>query len=227
MVKHELFKNGYHYKLWIKAGEDVENRTLLHCWCWYSHYGKQYGDSSENQKQNYQMTQPFSWACMQIKPIQGATRTSWQHYHNSQDMETIWTPPKGERIKKMWCIYTQSCLENPWWVWTGSGILLNHKKEWSNTIYSNMDSSREYHTRWIKSERDKHHMIPLTRGISNMTEMNLSVNQKQRNGHREQAGVCQGEGVRRGMERELEASRCTLLFTEWIHSKVLLYSTET
>ena len=61
-------------KSWRGCGE---NRTILHCWCWYSHYGKQYGDSSENQKQTYQMTQQFySWACMQIKLIQGETRTS-------------------------------------------------------------------------------------------------------------------------------------------------------
>jgi len=124
MVKHELFKNGYHYKLWIKAGEDVENRTLLHCWCWYSHYGKQYGDSSENQKQNYQMTQPFSWACMQIKPIQGATRTSWQHYHNSQDMETIWTPPKGEKDKEN-VVYLHTIL--PW------EPMMGMNRQWNTT----------------------------------------------------------------------------------------------
>ena len=30
---------------------------------WYSHYGKQYGGSSKNKKQNYHMTQKsYSWA---------------------------------------------------------------------------------------------------------------------------------------------------------------------
>ena len=35
-------------------------------------------------------------------------------------------------------------------------ILLNHKKERNNVIYSNMNGSREYHTKWSKSERDKY-----------------------------------------------------------------------
>ena len=35
-----------------------------------------------------------------------------------------------------------------------------------------------------------------------------------------------GEGVGGGVEQEFGASRCKLLFTEWINSKVLLYSAE-
>ena len=33
------------------------------------------------------------------------------------------------------------------------GILLSHKKEWNNAIYSSMDGPRGYHTKWSKSER--------------------------------------------------------------------------
>ena len=44
-------------------------------------------------------------------------------------------------------------------VYIYNGILLNHKKEWNNVIYSNMDATRDYHTKWNKSERDKYHMI--------------------------------------------------------------------
>ena len=33
-----------------------------------------------------------------------------------------------------------------------SGILLSHKKEWNNAIYSNMDGPRNYHT---KSDRER------------------------------------------------------------------------
>ena len=34
-----------------------------------------------------------------------------------------------------------------------NGIVLSHKKEWNNAICSNMDASRDYHTKWSKSER--------------------------------------------------------------------------
>ena len=39
-----------------------------------------------------------------------------------------------------------------------NGILLNHKKEWNNTICSKTDGSRDFHTKWSKPDRDKYHM---------------------------------------------------------------------
>ena len=36
---------------------------------------------------------------------------------------------------------------------THTQILLSHKKEWNNSIYSNVDESRDYHTKQSKSER--------------------------------------------------------------------------
>ena len=36
-----------------------------------------------------------------------------------------------------------------------NGILLSHRKEWNNAIFSNMDATREYHTKWTKSERER------------------------------------------------------------------------
>ena len=35
-----------------------------------------------------------------------------------------------------------------------NGILLSHKKEWNNAIFSNMNATRNYHTKWSKSERE-------------------------------------------------------------------------
>ena len=35
-----------------------------------------------------------------------------------------------------------------------NGILLSHKKEWNNTICSNMDGTGDYH-KWSKSERER------------------------------------------------------------------------
>ena len=37
--------------------------------------------------------------------------------------------------------------------------------------------------------------------------------------------VTKGEGVGGGMEWEAGVSRCKLLYIDWIHNKVLLYST--
>ena len=58
-----------------------------------------------------------------------------------------------------------------------------------------------------------------------MTQMNLSIKQKQIHKHREQTCDCQGEGGRGEKDWEFETGRCKLLYIEWINNKVLLYST--
>ena len=34
-------------------------------------------------------------------------------------------------------------------------ILLRHKKEWNDAIWSNMDGPGDYHTKWSKSDRER------------------------------------------------------------------------
>ena len=46
-----------------------------------------------------------------------------------------------------------------------NGILFSHKKEWNNAIFSNWDGPRDYHTKWNKSDKDKHHMTSLIYAI--------------------------------------------------------------
>ena len=46
-----------------------------------------------------------------------------------------------------------------------NGLLLSHKKEQDNAICSNMNGTRDYHTKGSKSEKDKCHMISLLCGI--------------------------------------------------------------
>ena len=41
------------------------------------------------------------------------------------------------------------------YIYTYSGILLSHKKEWNNAIHSNMDGPKGYHTKWSQSDREK------------------------------------------------------------------------
>ena len=36
-----------------------------------------------------------------------------------------------------------------------NGILLSHKKEWNNAVCSKMDATRDDHTKWSKSERER------------------------------------------------------------------------
>ena len=45
-----------------------------------------------------------------------------------------------------------------------------------------------------QKEKDKYHMIALICVISNMTQMNLPMKQKQNHGYREQTRGCQGGG---------------------------------
>ena len=47
-----------------------------------------------------------------------------------------------------------------------------------------------------------------------MTQMNVSIKQKQNCEHREQTGDCQGGGVWEGMEWEVGISRCKLLYID-------------
>ena len=54
-----------------------------------------------------------------------------------------------------------------------NGILLNHQKEWNNAICSNMDGSRDYHTKQSKSERER--QIPYD--ITYMWNLKYDTNQ--------------------------------------------------
>ena len=53
-----------------------------------------------------------------------------------------------------------------------------------------------------------------------MAQMNLSTEQKQTHGHREQTCGCQEEGS--GMDWEFGVSKYKLLHLEWLRNEVLL-----
>ena len=55
------------------------------------------------------------------------------------------------------------------------------RKEQNDAICSDMDRSRDYHTKWSKSKKDSYHMISLICGIKflKMIQMNLFTKQKQ------------------------------------------------
>ena len=58
-----------------------------------------------------------------------------------------------------------------------------------------------------------------------MTQINISMKQKQTHRYREQTCGCQGERGRGEKYWEFGISRCKLLYARWINNKVLLYST--
>jgi len=53
------------------------------------------------------------------------------------------------------------------------------KNNWNNAICSNTDEPGEDHTKWSKSEKDKHRMISLIHGSEKMLQMNLFTKEKQ------------------------------------------------
>ena len=71
----------------------------------------------------------------------------------------MWKHPKrpltDEWIKKMWYIYIHTYINTYTHTHTHSGILLSHKKERKNAICSNMDATRDYHTKQSNSERER------------------------------------------------------------------------
>ena len=76
-----------------------------------------------------------------------------------------------------------------------SGILLSHRKEWNHAICNNMDATRDYYTKWNKSERER--QMPY--GIIYMWNLKYDTNEhmyetKQTHRYREQTSCCQAEG---------------------------------
>ena len=57
-------------------------------------------------------------------------------------------------------IYTYMCVCVHIYIY--NGILLSHKKEWNNTICSNMDGPRDYSTKWSKSDRERQTSYDIT-----------------------------------------------------------------
>ena len=101
-----------------------------------------------------------------------------------------WKQPKcpstEEGIKKMWYVYIK-------------GILLSHKKGWNNTICSNMDGPRDYHTKWSKLERERQISYDMAYmcNLKKMIQMNLFTKQKQTHRHKRQTyGYQRGRGWR-------------------------------
>ena len=76
-----------------------------------------------------------------------------------------------------------------------------------------MDGTRDYHTKWSKSDKDKYCMISLISAIQKVMLTNLCAKQKQTHRHRDQTCRCPGRGGGWGREGwEFGISRCKLVY---------------
>ena len=101
------------------------------------------------------------------------------------------------------------------------GILLDHKK-WNNAICSNIDATRDDHTKWSKSEGEMPH------DITHMWNLKYGTNEPTHERETDSENkllVARAKGGGGGMDWEFGVGRCKLLYLEWIHNKGLLYST--
>ena len=81
-------------------------------------------------------------------------------------------------------------------VYIHNGILLGHKKEQNNAICSKMDRTRDSHTEWSKSEREREIPCDITYIWNIIYGTNKSMYRKKwTHGHGEQTCGCQvGQG---------------------------------
>ena len=81
-----------------------------------------------------------------------------------------------------------------------NGILLSHKKEQNNAICSNMDGTRDSHTVWSKSERERQIPYDIIYIWNLIYGTNEPVHRNENHGLREQTCGCQGRGGGGGMD---------------------------
>ena len=84
-----------------------------------------------------------------------------------------------------------------WYIYT-NGILLSHKKEQNNAICNNIDATRDYHTQWSKSDKERQVLYDINKKSKKKIQMNLFIKQKQTHRHRKQPyGYQRGKGKER------------------------------
>ena len=94
---------------------------------------------------------------------------TWSSIHSSVHSVFTAAPFRAAKIwKQHRCPLTKEWTKEMWYrcicgihIHTHNGISLSHKKEWNNTICSNMDEPGDNYTKWSKSDKDKYHMISL------------------------------------------------------------------
>ena len=132
---------------------------------------------------------------------------------------------KAKTWKQPVCSLTNKQIKKIWYIHTYNGILLNHKKKQNNAICGNMDATRDHHTKWSSSEKDKYYMKSYVKSkIGN--KWNYLQNRNRLTDIKNRLVVAkEGRGWRNGMDGDSGVNRCKLLHLEWISNEVQLYST--
>ena len=122
--------------------------------------------------------------------------------------------------KQLKCPLTDKCIKKMWHIY--NGILPIHKKEWNHAICSNMEGTRDSHTKWSKPEREKQipYDIPYMWNLIHGTKE--PIYRKEINSWRWRTDLWLprgGEGGS-GMDWEFGVSRRKQLHLEWINNKI-------
>ena len=89
-----------------------------------------------------------------------------------------------------------------------NGILFSHKKEQNSAICSNMVGTRDSHTKWSKSERERQIQHDIIYIWNLIYSTNKPFHRKETHGLGDQTWGCQGGGGGSGMDWEFEVNRC-------------------
>jgi len=75
-------------------------------------------------------------------------------------------------------------------IYTHNAILLSHKKKQNNAICSKMDETRDSHSKWNKSERERQISYDITYIWNLKYGTNEPFHRKENHGHGEQTCDC-------------------------------------
>ena len=87
------------------------------------------------------------------------------------------------------------CIKKPWYTYTVEYYSAIKKNEITPLAVLWMQLEITKLSGLSQKEKDEYHMIPLTCGISNMTQMNLPTKQKQIHRPENRLAVAKGEGL--------------------------------
>ena len=107
-------------------------------------------------------------------------------------------------------------------IWSYYKIMALHKKEWNNAVCTTMDATRDYYTKWRKSERERQTSYHVTYMWDLKYDTKEPIYETEREPWtQEMTGGCQGRGL--GGRRGHLALAGISFYIGWI-KKVLLHS---